>query len=63
MKRIPCLIYSLHQKNKNNVSMDNIEYGNNLMNISKENKNGNNENNQKSDLGFLNAIEDLNKYL
>jgi len=56
-------LFTAPKKNKNNVSIDNIEYGNDLMNISKENKNGNNENNQKSDLGFLNAIEDLNKYL
>ena len=31
--------------------------------MSKNNEMDNNENNNKAELGFLNAIEDLNKYL
>ena len=57
-------LFTAPKKNKNNITNDNIFDGNNLMmNISKNNKKENKENNPQSDLGFLNAIEDLNKYL
>ena len=59
-------LFTAPKKNKNNISSDNIFDGNNLMmniNNNNNNKKENNENEPKSDLGFLNAIEDLNKYL
>ena len=58
-------LFTAPKKNKNNISSDNIFDGNNLMmNINNNNNNNKKENNEpKSDLGFLNAIEDLNKYL
>ena len=53
-------LFTAPKKNKKNNITQNILEGNNLLNNNKDNKE---ENNTKSDLGFLNAIEDLNKYL
>ena len=50
-------------KNKNNITHENIFEGDKKLNMSKNNEMDNNENNNKAELGFLNAIEDLNKYL
>ena len=56
-------LFTAPKKNKNNIITDSILEGDNFIDNNKENKMEKNENNTKSDLGFLNAIEDLNKYL
>ena len=58
-------LFTAPKKNKSILVNDNIFDGNNKINISKNKKeeNNNKENIPQSDLGFLNAIEDLNKYL
>jgi hypothetical protein len=56
-------LFTAPKKNKKDNITQNILEGDNLLNNNKNNKEENNENNIKSDLGFLNAIEDLNKYL
>ena len=57
-------LFTAPKNNKKNIITQNIFNGeNSLNNNQNNNKVENNEINQKSDLGFLNAIEDLNKYL
>ena len=53
-------LFTAPKNNKKNITNDNIFEGEKLPD---NNKMENNDKNQKSDLGFLNAIEDLNKYL
>ena len=53
-------LFTAPKNNKKNIINDNIFEGEKLPD---NNKMENNDKNQKSDLGFLNAIEDLNKYL
>ena len=57
-------LFTAPKNNKKNIITQNIfNRENSLNNNQNNNKVENNEINQKSDLGFLNAIEDLNKYL
>ena len=53
-------LFTAPKNNKKNITNDNIFEGEKLPD---NNKMENNDKNQKSELGFLNAIEDLNKYL